>query len=156
MFGDAAGLTAAARADHVAVLSTRHLTSSCGWLIACRYGDGAANQGQIFESMNMAALWKLPMVYVCENNKFGMGTSTARSSALDEYYKRGQYMPGLKVRLHPFLSLSLCVRACVSVSASLWCPFSFCVSSTAPCILTARCSLCAGRWHGRALRQGLR
>lgn len=70
-------------------LAFAHAYLENGFISATYLGDGAINQGQVYEAFNMAALWKLPVLYVIENNRYGMGTSVARASASPDLYKRG-------------------------------------------------------------------
>ena len=80
-------------------LGFAHKYRDDGGVCLAYFGDGAANQGQVYESFNMAELWKLPIIYVIENNQYAMGTSVNRSSAEDQLYRRGESfrIPGIQV-----------------------------------------------------------
>jgi pyruvate dehydrogenase E1 component alpha subunit len=80
-------------------LGFAHRYRNDGHLNVTYLGDGAVNQGQVYESFNMAALWKLPVIYIIENNKYGMGTSVERASARPDLYRRGEAygIPGVQV-----------------------------------------------------------
>jgi len=81
-------------------------------------GDGAINQGQVYEAFNMASLWKLPVVYVIENNKYGMGTSVERASAVTDLHKRGESfgIPGKKIN-----GMDVVDVYAAAVEANAWC-----------------------------------
>jgi len=80
-------------------LAFAHKYREDGGVCVAYFGDGASNQGQVYESFNMAALWGLPVVYVIENNQYAMGTAVARSSAETKFHRRGTAfrIPGMEV-----------------------------------------------------------
>nr|WP_246448375.1 pyruvate dehydrogenase (acetyl-transferring) E1 component subunit alpha [Novosphingobium flavum] len=80
-------------------LAFAHQYNEDGGVCMAYFGDGAANQGQVYETFNMAALWNLPIIFVVENNGYAMGTAVSRGSAETEFYRRGTAfrIPGMSV-----------------------------------------------------------
>ncbi|MGS4945156.1 thiamine pyrophosphate-dependent dehydrogenase E1 component subunit alpha [Meridianimarinicoccus sp. RP-17] len=97
-----------------AALSAKRLGT--GAVTVCFFGDGANNEGAFHEALNMAAVWKLPVVFVCENNKYGMSTSTERSTAVKNIAERAAAyaMPGVTVDGNDFSAVAEAVDAAVA------------------------------------------
>ncbi|WP_416881645.1 thiamine pyrophosphate-dependent dehydrogenase E1 component subunit alpha [Marivita sp.] len=96
-----------------AALSAKRLGT--GAVTICFFGDGANNEGAFHEALNMASVWKLPVVFVCENNKYGMSTSTERSTAVKNIADRAvaYAMPGVTVDGNDFSAVTEAVDAAV-------------------------------------------
>ncbi len=89
-----------------AALSAKRLGT--GAVTICFFGDGANNEGAFHEALNMASVWKLPVVFICENNRYGMSTSTERSTAVKQIAERAQAyaMPGVTVDGNDFSAIA--------------------------------------------------
>ncbi|NXE79371.1 ODPA dehydrogenase, partial [Cochlearius cochlearius] len=100
-------------------------------------------QGQIFETYNMAALWKLPCVFICENNRYGMGTSVERAAASTDYYRRGDFIPGLRaISVYQVDGMDiLCVREATKFAAE------YCRAGKGPILM----ELQTYRYHGHSM-----
>jgi pyruvate dehydrogenase E1 component alpha subunit len=85
-------------------------------LTVCYFGEAAANQGSFHETLNMAAKWKLPVIFLCENNRYGMGTAMERVSAVPEVYKRavGYQMRGERVDGHDVFTVYEAAKDCAA------------------------------------------
>ncbi len=96
-----------------AALSSKRLKT--GKVVLCFFGDGANNEGAFHESLNMASIWKLPVVFICENNKYGMSTSIERSTSVKNISERaaGYSMPGVTVDGNDFSAITEAVDTAV-------------------------------------------